>query len=116
MVDKKTAVVTESLRVKAKEWQGLADGMAKVHRTVEGLKLGMSAFFINDPGSFLVYATRYNDFVTHLAGVVRAGQTEFEQMAGALMRMADEYDQADLEVELDLNKIYTAIPNQPSRP
>jgi hypothetical protein len=116
VVDKKTAVVTESLRVKAKEWLGLADGMGKVHHTVENLKLGVSAFFINDPGSFLVYANKYNSFVTHLAGVIKAGQTEFEQVANALMRMADEYDQADLEVELDLNKIYTAIPNQPSRP
>ena len=116
MADKKTAVVTEALRVKAKEWLGLADGMAKVHRAVEGMKLGSSAFHINDPGSFLLFATKYESFVTHLAGVVKQGQTEFEQMASALMRMADEYDRADLEVELDLNKIYTAIPNQPSRP
>jgi hypothetical protein len=111
MTDKETRVVTEALRAKSKEWLGLADGMAKVHRTVEGMRLGATAFHIGDPmGSFLLYANKYNEFVAHLAGVVKQGQTEFEQMANALVRMADEYDRADLDVQIDLNKIYNLIP------
>jgi hypothetical protein len=114
MADQKTQVVTEALRTKSKEWLGMADEMAKVHRTVEGMKLGATAFHIGDPmGSFLLYANKYNEFVSHLAGVVKQGQTEFEQMASALVRMADEYDRADLDVQIDLNKIYNLIPNQP---
>ena len=114
MADKKTHVVTEALRTKSKEWLVMADGMAKVHRSVEGMKLGATAFHIGDPmGTFLLYANKYNEFVTHLAGIVKQGQTEFEQMAGALVRMADEYDRADLDVQIDLNKIYNLIPNQP---
>jgi hypothetical protein len=33
-------------------------------------------------------------------------------MANALVRMANEYDQADLNVEIDLHKIYNLMPNQ----
>jgi hypothetical protein len=29
------------------------------------------------------------------------------------VRMADEYERADLDVQIDLNKIYNLIPNQP---
>jgi hypothetical protein len=113
MTDKETTVVTEALRLKSKEWHMLADAMGKVQRIVDGMKLGATAFHIGDPmGSFLLYANKYNDFVTHLAGVVKQGQTEFEQMADALVRMANEYDQADLNAKIDLQKIYNLIPNQ----
>jgi hypothetical protein len=117
MADKKTTVVTQALRDESKKWLRLADGLATVQRAVDGLQLGLLAFHLGDKALlFAPYHQKYNGFATHLSGVLGQGKVECEQMAGALVRMANEYDRTDLEHELDLRSIYTAMDNQPPVP
>jgi hypothetical protein len=119
MTDHKTKVVTEALRDEAKKWLEMADMIAKVQATVNGMQLGNQAFHFGDQISgilFMPYGVKYNAFTVNMSDVLTQGKTEFEQMAGALVKMANEYDKTDLQHELDLKSIYTNVTtNQPPR-
>jgi hypothetical protein len=101
----KTEVVTDALRQEAKKWFALSDEMETVAGNVGRLTLDPSAFWCGDGISIAaapIYAG-YQDFVQDRCG---EGAIEFEQIAGALNRAADEYDGSD-EVSAEiLTKIY----------
>ena len=119
MTDHKTKVVTEALRDESKKWLEMADMVSKIQATVAGMQLGNQAFHFGDAISgilFLPYGVKYNSFAVDMSDVLTQGKTEFEQMAAALVKMANEYDKTDLQHELDLKSIYTNVTsNQPPR-
>jgi hypothetical protein len=55
-----------------------------------------------------MHAAVYRQYKEFISSVLAGGVTEFEQIGGALDRIADAYDNADQIVSLDFNKIYTA--------
>jgi hypothetical protein len=98
--------VTSAIRDEAKKWRQLADQLAPIETAVEGLGLSAAAFFIGDlnAGTHSQYYNSYQQFMEKILG---QGVVEFEQLAGALDRMANAYDHANAVIELDLNDIYT---------
>ena len=101
----KTQVVTGALHQEAKKWLALSDEMETVAGHVGRLSLDSSAFWCGDGISIAagpIYAG-YQQFVRDRCG---EGAAEFEQIAGALNRAADEYDSTDQVSAETLTKIY----------
>lgn len=101
-------VITDAVVDEAGKWRGLSDQMEPIKAAVDGLDLSLSAFFIGDGFNFVINSNAYNDFQSFMATVLSGAVTEFDQLGGALDKIAKEYDKADEIVSLDLNKIYTA--------
>lgn len=99
-------VVTDALLDEAAKWRDLSDQAAPIRGAAEGLSLGVTAFFIGDLNA-TVHQQAYDDFQAFMVTVLGGAVVEFDQVAGALTRIAKEYDKADAIVSLDLNKIYT---------
>jgi hypothetical protein len=100
-------VITTALRNEANKWRDLSDQMAPIKSAVDGLGLDLSAFFIGDLNAGL-HKAYYDDYRSFMSRILSQGVVEFEQVADALVKIADEYDKADAVTELDLNKIYSA--------
>jgi hypothetical protein len=103
----KVTVVTDAVRAEARKWRQLSDQVAPVKQAVDGLTLAQSAFFIGDANAAL-HAEVYAGFQRFLATVIGGAVTEFEQLGGALDKVADAYDNADAVVDLNLDQIYGA--------
>jgi uncharacterized protein YukE len=100
-------VVTEAVRSEAQKWRRLADQVQPIKTAVDDAGLDVSAFFIGDANAAM-HAAVYRQYKEFISSVLAGGVTEFEQIGGALDRIADAYDNADQIVSLDFNKIYTA--------
>jgi hypothetical protein len=100
-------VITESVRDEAKKWRRLADQMEPIKGAVVSATLDVSAFFIGDANAVPHYLA-YNQYKGFMETVLAGGIIEFEQLGGALDKIADAYDNADAVVSLDLNQIYGA--------
>lgn len=101
-------VVTDAVLDEAKKWRDLSDRMEPIKQAADGLDLSASAFFIGADVSFVAQSQAYNSFQTMMVTALSGAVTEFEQLGGALDKIAKAYDKADAIVSLDLNKIYTA--------
>src|SRR5512139_2664978 len=101
-------VITDAVLDEAKKWRDLSAKLAPIKSAVDGLTLSPSAFYIGDGFNFLAHSQSYDNFRHFMSTVLAGGVTEFDQLGGALDRIAKEYDKADAVVALDLNKIYTA--------
>ena len=99
-------VITEAVRDEAKKWFSFADRVEPVKAAAESLTLDISAFFIGDANAAMhhrAYST-YQEYMVHILG---GAVTEFEQMAAALNKIADAYDDADEIASLNLNQIWS---------
>jgi hypothetical protein len=101
-------VITEAVLDEAKKWRDLSAKLAPIKKAVDGLTLAPTAFFVGLEPSFMAHSQSYEHFRQFMADVLAGGVTEFDQLGGALDKIAKEYDKADAIVSLDLNKIYTA--------
>lgn len=104
-------VVTDALRDEATHWNALADPLGRLAGDVGQLHLGLAAFAV---GSGPVDATAtglqeiYERFRTDLTTSVLRGSTEFDQLATALRRIADRYDNDEDVNAMSLHDIYGA--------
>jgi hypothetical protein len=102
-------VVTDALRDEARHWNGLAHPLDRLASDIGALHLGLAAFAV---GSGPVDATAgglqeaYERFRSDLTTSVLRGSTEFDQVAAALRRIADRYDNDDDVTALSLRDIY----------
>ena len=87
-------VVTAALDTERRKWVALADDLSAVQSNVDRLTLDVTAFFCGDPTSMSLAPT-YEKFRSYLAARLAEGQTEFGEIAGALQRIADDYDGSD---------------------
>ena len=101
----KTEVVTDALRQEAKKWFALSDEMETVAGNVGRLTLDTSAFWCGD-GISIAAGPIYDGYQRFVQERCGEGAVEFEQMAGALNRAADEYDGSDEVSAATLTKIY----------
>jgi hypothetical protein len=98
-------VVTEALRTEAKRWEGFSDQMEIVHKGIADLNLEIGAFWCGPPTSLMMQPV-YEEFRNFVRDRCSEGFQEFEQIAGALKRAADEYDGSDEVSAETLKKIY----------
>ncbi|GAA4603706.1 uncharacterized protein YukE [Actinoplanes octamycinicus] len=92
-------VAVEGLRDESRKWHDLSDRMGVVARRAQHLNLSESAFMVSDAlvgpvtaGDLLRGYTAMQDL---LAGLFEQGVQQFESMADALRKNADEYEHAD---------------------
>lgn len=100
-----TEVVTDALRQEAKKWFALSDEMETVAGNVGQLTLDASAFWCGD-GISVAAAPIYAGYQSFMRERCAEGAVEFEQIAGALNRAADEYDGSDKVSAETLTTIY----------
>jgi hypothetical protein len=98
-------VVTDALRTEAKRWEGFSDQLEAIHKGIGELNLEQTAFWCGPPTSILMQPV-YEEFRKFVADRCNEGFQEFEQIAGALKRAADEYDGSDEVSAKTLAKIY----------
>jgi hypothetical protein len=111
-------VITQALRDEAKKWDELTPRVESVRRDVESATLGPLAFFVGDPVTLvlgiapvdiLLRADAYEDFRAFIETALRGAETEFGQIADALIKIAGMYEQAEKIVEFDtINELFTA--------
>ncbi len=99
-------VITDAVADEAAKWRRLSSQMEPIKSAADGLDLAASAFYVGDGLNFLIYSNSYNDFQNLMVTALGGAVTEFEQIGGALDRIAAAYDQADQVVSLDLNQIW----------
>ncbi|MFK3985256.1 hypothetical protein ACI2K4_33390 [Micromonospora sp. NPDC050397] len=99
-------VITRAVYNEGRKWRRLADQMEPIKSAASLLDLGITAFFIGDANAGQ-HSSAYNDFQAFMENILAGAVTEFDQIGGALDRIANAYDRADEVVALDLNKIYT---------
>lgn len=99
-------VITEAVVDEAAKWRRLSSQMEPIKTAADGLDLAGSAFYIGDGLNFAIYSNSYNDFQNLMVTALGGAVTEFEQIGGALDKIAAAYDQADQIVSLDLNQIW----------
>jgi hypothetical protein len=108
-----TRIVTENVREEAKKWTELATQMQGVSSNPvnnDGLELNLTSFFIG-PTEMVATGIHYAAYVgyyDHVKKLVTEAAAEWEQLRGALDRMADEFDATDQTAQADLEKVYTA--------
>ena len=99
-------VITEAVVDEAAKWRRLSGQMEPIKAAADGLDLSATAFYIGDGLNFLVYSNSYNDFQNLMVTALGGAVTEFEQIGGALDKIAAAYDQSDQIVSVDLNQIW----------
>jgi hypothetical protein len=98
-------VITEAVRAESRKWSHFAARMEPPRRAAADLFLEPSAFFIGNFNTG-VHSAAYQRYQSFMVDILAGAVHEFDQLAAALGKIADEYDNADKIVELDLNRIY----------
>ncbi|WP_412540050.1 hypothetical protein R8Z50_30170 [Longispora sp. K20-0274] len=99
-------VITDALRRESSKWGHLSDQAASIKVSVDGLGLTSLTFYVGEPSN-LAYSQAYDAFQALMSTVMGGAATEFGQVATALLKIADAYDDADAVVEVDLNAVYS---------
>ena len=97
--------VTSAIRDEATKWRWLAIQIDVVHQAANSLTLGPAAFFVGDATTEL-HAYSYDELQRFMTRVLHEAASEFDQVAAALLTIADRYDEAEQVIDLDLDKIY----------
>lgn len=110
-------VVTAIVRKEAAKWDEFANEMGPVRDAIASMALGPLAFFVLDAITFATIplklpappeelARSYEDMRSFVERLLGEAQTEFAEIAGALLKIAETYEQAEAVVELDLDQVY----------
>jgi hypothetical protein len=103
-------VVLSSLQAEAKKWRRISEDMAKVKSDTDRLRVAPSAFFFGDIVSVAGHSTAYNTFHEWMVRLFTDATVEFQQVAGALDKSAQLYEQSDQKATHDLSEIYGKRP------
>ncbi|MGC7096813.1 hypothetical protein ACPZ19_19245 [Amycolatopsis lurida] len=111
-------VITSALRAEAPKWDQFEEVAKQAQQFVEGATLETTAFFVASftapiepaPG---IHQQTYERFRAFMESVLSGAASDFPQLADALIKAAGKYEEAEAEVELDLNEIY-AVGNHKS--
>ena len=105
-------VITSALRTQAHHWDDLATQIHPILRAVREGKLDVTAFFVGNPFELAIgldaklHATAYESYRSYIEGILVEADTEFGQIADALIKIAKTYDDAEEVAEIDLNDAY----------
>jgi uncharacterized protein YukE len=110
-------VVPDALRIEAKKWRERSERMARVKSSVDRLELNASSFFIAGPFSAIsgmafegirasIHSGAYEDFHESMKTTIGGAVSEFEQLGGALEKIADEYEKVDASNSAELEKTH----------
>ncbi|WP_433530643.1 hypothetical protein ACQPYA_00375 [Micromonospora sp. CA-263727] len=90
----------------AQKWEELADLMASLRGTVDGLWLNWPAFFCGNPASAMSLSESYNEIHGLVATLMTDAEAEFTQLAEALRIARDLYQEGEDMTAADFVRIY----------
>jgi hypothetical protein len=110
-------VVTAVVRKEAAKWDEFADEIGPVRDAIASMTLDPLAFFVLDAITFATIPLRlpappeelarsYEDMRSFVEKLLGEAQIEFIEIAGALLKIAYTYEQAEAVVELELDQVY----------
>lgn len=114
-------VITKAVRDEAPKWDGFAVKAEEIRGAVEDATLGVSAFFAGDPVVLMVgslaeaidaglHQRMYETYRSHVHDLLAGAKTEFEQIADAVVRIAETYERQEEIGELSFKEIYGEMP------
>lgn len=113
-------VITSALRAEAPKWDGFEEVAKKAQGWVQGATLETPAFFVVNHAAPLnpapeIHQQTYERFRAFMESVLSGAAADFPQLADALIKAANRYDEAEAEVEFDLNEIYDLGYHKPAK-
>ena len=110
-------VVTSAVRKEAAKWDEFASEMGSVRSGLSGLALSPLAFFAADAVTFAVFPLNlptppeelqrlYEDMRSYMEKLATEAETEFREISGTLIKIAETYERTEEVVELDLDQVY----------
>lgn len=109
-------VAVSFVREEASKWDRTADRMEKIEKDIDGAILGPLAFMIADPVSLAVFGLSdfgavldqfsYNELRTHMNTIFAGADEESRQMATALRKIADKYEEMEEVNTINLNDVF----------
>lgn len=114
-------VITKAVRDEAPKWDGFAQKVEEIRRGVEDATLGQAAFFAGDPALLGVaslaaaavagvHQRMYENYRSHVHELLAGAKVEFEQIADAVVRIAETYERQEEIGELSFKEIYGEMP------
>lgn len=94
-------VATAALRHEAREWEHQSQAMAGIAAKVAAMELGRV-----EAGLFQIVVSPYNDVVQTMTDRCRQGQSAMREVADTLRRIADTYEQEDLNNAHKIRNLY----------
>lgn len=94
-------VATAALRHEAREWDRQSAAIAAIAAKVAGLELGRV-----EAGLFQIIVSPYNDVVWTVTDRCRQGEAALSEVAETLRRVADTYEQEDLDEAHRIRNLY----------
>ena len=110
-------VVTSAVRKEAAKWDEFASEMGSVRSGLSGLALSPLAFFAADAVTFAVFPLNlptppeelqrsYEDMRSYIEKLAAEAETEFREISGTLIKIAETYERNEEVVQLDLDQVY----------
>ncbi|MBN1173613.1 MAG: hypothetical protein JXA67_15695 [Micromonosporaceae bacterium] len=99
-------IVKDAIRAESDKWSGLSTDLDAVKRTVDGLDLIPTAFYIGNPVTSLLASKKYNELQDMMINMYAEAVTEFSEISTALTKAIDLYEECDGKSVVDLTRIY----------
>lgn len=93
--------VTDALRTDARMWDRQSTELNRMHHEVEGLRLTRS-----EAGVFQVLFSAYEDAVTEISEKCEEGRERMDEIASALIKSANAYDNHEAETTQSIEGTY----------
>ncbi|MFF5990851.1 hypothetical protein [Prauserella flavalba] len=107
-------VISSAVRAEAPKWDEFTEVVKTTRAFIQGATLERTAFFVLTPTAGIeinlapeTHQQAYEKVRTYMDSVLQGAEVEFPQIGDALIKAANKYDQAEEEVEFDLNEIWT---------
>lgn len=107
-------VISSAVRAEAPKWDEFTEVVKNTRAFIQGATLDKPAFFVLTPTAGIeisltpeIHQQSYEKVRAYMDSVLHGAEVEFPQIGDALIKAANRYDEAEEEVELDLNEIWT---------
>ncbi|CAM2987372.1 hypothetical protein SAXI111661_12115 [Saccharomonospora xinjiangensis] len=106
-------VISSAVRAEAPKWDEFTEVVKSTLTFIQGATLDTSAFFVLTPTAGIeinlapeTHQRAYEKVRAYMESVLQGAEREFPQIGDALIKAANKYDEAEEEVEFDLNEIW----------
>lgn len=108
MAGRVVSLTKEAIRDESGKWTELARKMAEVKSSIDKLNLGLSAFVPGNGPAVLAANAFYDQLHEAMKSMTAEAVAEFNDIAAALQRVLDLFEEAENNNDFDLRRIYEA--------
>lgn len=93
--------VTDALRAESRMWDRQSETLGKIHHAVEGMRINRV-----EAGIFQIFFSAYEDAVDQISARCSEGQRRMDEIASALVKNANAYDNNEEDVKKSVEGSY----------